>query len=95
MKDLFETLGEVENRVQSLIERLNYQRSENQTLKSEIEDLKRALLMKEEALGFTQRKLEEVNQSASDKGNLLDTTDIENKIDRLVKEIQSCIDTLE
>ena len=95
MNDFFETLGEVENRVQSLIERLNYQRSENQALKSEIEDLKRALLMKEEALGFTQRKLEEVNQSASDKGNLLDTTDIENKIDRLVKEIQSCIDTLE
>ena len=95
MNDFFETLGAVENRVQSLIERLNYQRSENQTLKSEIEDLKRALLMKEEALGFTQRKLEEVNQSASDKGNLLDTTDIENKIDRLVKEIQSCIDTLE
>ena len=95
MNDFFETLGEVENRVQSLIERLNYQRSENQALKSEIEDLKRALLMKEEALGFTQRKLEEVNQSASDKGNLLDKTDIENKIDRLVKEIQSCIGTLE
>ena len=60
MNDFFETLGAVENRVQSLIERLNYQRSENQALKSEIEDLKRALLMKEEALGLSQRKLEEV-----------------------------------
>jgi flagellin-like hook-associated protein FlgL len=95
MNDFFETLGAVENRVQSLIERLNYQRSENQALKSEIEDLKRALLMKEEALGLSQRKLEEVDQSTSDKGNPLDTTDIDKKIDRLVKEIQSCIDTLE
>jgi predicted RNase H-like nuclease (RuvC/YqgF family) len=95
MNDFFEIFGAVENRVQSLIERLNYQRSENQALKSEIEDLKRALLMKEEALGLSQRKLEEVDQSASDKGNPLDTTDIDKKIDRLVKEIQSCIDTLE
>ena len=95
MNTFFETLGEVEDRVQLLIERLNYQRSENQALRLEIEQLKRALLVKEEALGISQKKLQEANRSASDEGNPLDKTDVENKIDRLVKEIQSCIDTLD
>lgn len=95
MNTFFETLGEVEDRVQSLIERLNYQRSENQALRLEIEQLKRSLLVKEEALGISQKKLQEANRSASDEGNPLDKTDVENKIDRLVKEIQSCIDTLD
>jgi hypothetical protein len=57
--------------------------------------LKRTLLVKEEALGISQKKLQEVNRSTSDQGNPLDKTDVENKIDRLVKEIQSCIDTLD
>jgi septation ring formation regulator EzrA len=95
MNTFFETLGAVEDRVQLLIERLNYQRSENQALRLEIEELKRALLVKEEALGISQKKLQEANRSASDEGNPLDKTDVENKIDRLVKEIQSCIDTLD
>ncbi|MEL0240477.1 MAG: hypothetical protein VW932_03880 [Flavobacteriaceae bacterium] len=95
MNTFFETLGAVEDRVQLLIERLNYQRSENQALRLEIEQLKRALLVKEEALGISQKKLQEANKSASDEGNPLDKTDVENKIDRLVKEIQSCIDTLD
>lgn len=95
MNTFFETLGAVEDRVRLLIERLNYQRSENQALRLEIEQLKRALLVKEEALGISQKKLQEANKSASDKGNPLDKTDVENKIDRLVKEIQSCIDTLD
>jgi septation ring formation regulator EzrA len=95
MNTFFETLGAVEDRVQLLIERLNYQRSENQALRLEIEQLKRALLVKEEALGISQKKLQEANRSASDQGNPLDKTDVENKIDRLVKEIQSCIDTLD
>jgi len=95
MNTFFETLGAVEDRVQRLIERLNYQRSENQALRLEIEQLKRALLVKEEALGISQKKLQEANRSASDEGNPLDKTDVENKIDRLVKEIQSCIDTLD
>lgn len=95
MNTFFETLGAVEDRVQLLIERLNYQRSENQALRLEIEQLKRALLVKEEALGISQMKLQEANRSASDQGNPLDKTDVENKIDRLVKEIQSCIDTLD
>ena len=95
MNTFFETLGEVEDRVQLLIERLNYQRSENQALRLEIEQLKRTLLVKEEALGISQKKLQEANRSASDQGNPLDKTDVENKIDRLVKEIQSCIDTLD
>ena len=95
MNTFFETLGAVEDRVQVLIERLNYQRSENQALRLEIEQLKRTLLVKEEALGISQKKLQEVNRSASDEGNPLDKTDVENKIDRLVKEIQSCIDTLD
>ena len=95
MNTFFETLGAVEDRVQLLIERLNYQRSENQALRLEIEQLKRALLVKEEALGISQKKLLEANRSASDQGNPLDKTDVENKIDRLVKEIQSCIDTLD
>ena len=95
MNTFFETLGAVEDRVQLLIERLNYQRSENQALRLEIEQLKRALLVKEEALGISQKKLQEANRSASDEGNPLDNTDVENKIDRLVKEIQSCIDTLD
>ena len=58
MNAFFETLGAVENRVQQLIERLNYQRSENQALRLEIEQLKRALLVKEEALGISQKKLQ-------------------------------------
>ena len=95
MNTFFETLGAVEDRVQLLIERLNYQRSENQALRLEIEQLKRSLLVKEEALGISQKKLQEANRSASDEGNPLDKTDVENKIDRLVKEIQSCIDTLD
>ncbi len=95
MNTFFETLGAVEDRVRLLIERLNYQRSENQALRLEIEQLKRALLVKEEALGISQKKLQEANKSASDEGNPLDKTDVENKIDRLVKEIQSCIDTLD
>lgn len=95
MNTFFETLGAVEDRVQLLIERLNYQRSENQALRLEIEQLKKALLVKEEALGISQKKLQEANRSASDQGNPLDKTDVENKIDRLVKEIQSCIDTLD
>ncbi len=95
MNTFFETLGAVEDRVQLLIERLNYQRSENQALRLEIEELKRTLLVKEEALGISQKKLQEANRSASDQGNPLDKTDVENKIDRLVKEIQSCIDTLD
>ena len=95
MNAFFETLGAVENRVQLLIERLNYQRSENQALRLEIEQLKRALLVKEEALGISQKKLDEAERSTSDEGNPLDKTDVENKIDRLVKEIQSCIDTLD
>jgi septation ring formation regulator EzrA len=95
MNTFFETLGAVEDRVRLLIERLNYQRSENQALRLEIEQLKRALLVKEEALGISQKKLQEANRSASDEGNPLDKTDVENKIDRLVKEIQSCIDTLD
>ena len=95
MNTFFETLGAVEDRVQLLIERLNYQRSENQALRLEIEELKRTLLVKEEALGISQKKLQEANRSASDEGNPLDKTDVENKIDRLVKEIQSCIDTLD
>ncbi len=95
MNTFFETLGAVEDRVQLLIERLNYQRSENQALRLEIEQLKRRLLVKEEALGISQKKLQEANRSASDEGNPLDKTDVENKIDRLVKEIQSCIDTLD
>ena len=95
MNTFFETLGAVEDRVQVLIERLNYQRSENQALRLEIEQLKRALLVKEEALGISQKKLQVANRSASDEGNPLDKTDVENKIDRLVKEIQSCIDTLD
>lgn len=95
MNTFFETLGAVEDRVRLLIERLNYQRSENQALRLEIEQLKRALLVKEEALGISQKKLQEANRSASDQGNPLDKTDVENKIDRLVKEIQSCIDTLD
>lgn len=95
MNTFFETLGAVEDRVQLLIERLNYQRSENQALRLEIEQLKRALLVKEEALGISQKKLQEANRSSSDQGNPLDKTDVENKIDRLVKEIQSCIDTLD
>ncbi len=95
MNTFFETLGAVEDRVQLLIERLNYQRSENQALRLEIEQLKRALLVKEEALGISQKKLQEANRSPSDEGNPLDKTDVENKIDRLVKEIQSCIDTLD
>ena len=95
MNTFFETLGAVEDRVRLLIERLNYQRSENQALRLEIEQLKRALLVKEEALGISQKKLQEANRSSSDEGNPLDKTDVENKIDRLVKEIQSCIDTLD
>ena len=95
MNTFFETLGAVEDRVHVLIERLNYQRSENQALRLEIEQLKRALLVKEEALGISQKKLHEANRGASDEGNPLDKTDVENKIDRLVKEIQSCIDTLD
>ncbi len=95
MNTFFETLGAVEDRVQLLIERLNFQRSENQALRLEIEQLKRALLVKEEALGISQKKLQEANRSASDEGNPLDKTDVENKINRLVKEIQSCIDTLD
>jgi len=95
MNTFFETLGAVEDRVQLLIERLNYQRSENQALRLEIEQLKRAILVKEEALGISQKKLQEANRSASEEGNPLDKTDVENKIDRLVKEIQSCIDTLD
>lgn len=95
MNTFFETLGEVEDRVQLLIERLNYQRSENQALRLEIEQLKRTLLVKEEALGISQKNLNEAKRGASDEGNPLDKTDVENKIDRLVKEIQSCIDTLD
>jgi len=95
MNTFFETLGAVEDSVQLLIERLNYQRSENQALRLEIEQLKRTLLVKEEALGISQKKLYEANKGASDEGNPLDKTDVENKIDRLVKEIQSCIDTLD
>jgi len=95
MNTFFETLGAVEDRVQLLIERLNYQRSENQALRLEIEQLKRTLLVKEEAFGISQKKLHEANKGASDEGNPLDKTDVENKIDRLVKEIQSCIDTLD
>ncbi len=95
MNTFFETLGAVEDRVQLLIERLNYQRSENQALRLEIEQLKRALLVKEEALGISQKKLDEAERSTSDEGNPLDKTDVENKINRLVKEIQSCIDTLD
>jgi len=56
MNTFFETLGAVEDRVQRLIERLNYQRSENQALRLEIEQLKRTLLVKEEALGICQSK---------------------------------------
>ena len=95
MNTFFETLGEVEDRVQLLIERLNYQRSENQALRLEIEQLKRTLLVKEESLGISQKKLHEAKRGASDEGNPLDKTDVENKINRLVKEIQSCIDTLD
>ena len=95
MNTFFETLGAVEDSVQLLIERLNYQRSENQALRLEIEQLKRTLLVKEEALGISQKKLNEAKRGASDEGNPLDKTDVENKIDRLVKEIQSCIDTLD
>jgi len=95
MNTFFETLGAVEDRVQLLIERLNYQRSENQALRLEIEQLKRALLVKEEALGISQKKLDEAERSTSDEGNPLDKTDVESKINRLVKEIQSCIDTLD
>ena len=95
MNAFFETLGAVENRVQQLIERLNYQRSENQALRLEIEQLKRALLVKEEALGISQKKLQEANRGARDEGNPLEKPDVENKIDRLVKEIQSSIDTLD
>lgn len=95
MNEFFEVLTALEQRVQSLVERLEYQRAENQTLTSELIRLKKSLALKEEEVGLLNYKLLNSQSSTNEVGSTLDITEIETKIDRLVGEIQTCIVTLE
>ena len=95
MNEFFEVLTALEQRVQSLVERLEYQRAENQTLTSELIRLKKSLALKEEEVGLLNYKLLNSQSSTNEVGSTLDITEIETKIDHLVGEIQTCIVTLE
>ena len=95
MNEFFEVLTALEQRVQSLVERLEYQRAENQTLTSELIRLKKSLALKEEEVGLLNYKLLNSQSAINEVGSTLDITEIETKIDRLVGEIQTCIVTLE
>ncbi len=81
-------------KVQDLIERLAFQRLENEKLKRRIVETEQAKMRLEEEVGILNRKLSERRDHFSTLGSVQQNDEIEQQLDQLIKELQECIDEM-
>lgn len=84
----------LDQKVQDLIERLAFQRSENEKLKRRIVETEQAKMRLEEEVGILNRKLSEHRDHFSTMGSVQQKSEIEQQLDQLIKELQECIDEM-
>jgi regulator of replication initiation timing len=84
----------LEQKVHDLIERLSFQRAENAKLKRRVFEAERAKMILEEEVGVLNRKLGERRDHFSRLGSVQQNDEIEQELDRLIKELQECIDEM-
>ena len=84
----------LDQKVQDLIERLAFQRSENEKLKRRIVETEQAKMILEEEVGVLNRKLSERRDHFSRLGSIQQNDEIGKQLDQLIKELQECIDEM-
>lgn len=84
----------LEQKVHDLIERLSFQRAENAKLKDRIVEAEQAKMILEEEVGVLNRKLSESRDHFSGLGSVQQNDEIGQELDRLIKELQECIDEM-
>jgi len=84
----------LEQKIRDLIERLSFQRAENAKLKRRVLEAEQAKMILEEEVGVLNRKLSERRDHFSRLGSVQQNDEIEQELDRLIKELQECIDEM-
>lgn len=91
---LAEAVRLLDQKVHDLIERLSFQRSENEKLKRRIVETEQAKMILEEEVGVLNRKLSERRDHFSRLGSVQQNDEIGQQLDQLIKELQECIDEI-
>lgn len=91
---LAEAVRLFDQKVHDLIERLSFQRSENEKLKRRIVETEQAKMILEEEVGVLNRKLSERRDHFSRLGSIQQNDEIGKQLDQLIKELQECIDEI-
>jgi hypothetical protein len=91
---LAEAVRLLDQKVHDLIERLSFQRSENEKLKRRIVETEQAKMILEEEVGVLNRKLNERRDHFSRLGSIQQNDEIGKQLDQLIKELQECIDEI-
>ena len=84
----------LEQKIRDLIERLSFQRAENAKLKRRVLEAEQAKMILEEEVGVLNSKLSERRDHFSRLGSVQQNDEIEQELDRLIKELQECIDEM-
>lgn len=91
---LAEAVRLLDQKVHDLIERLSFQRSENEKLKRRVVETEQAKMILEEEVGVLNRKLSERRDHFSRLGSVQQNDEIGQQLDQLIKELQECIDEI-
>lgn len=91
---LAEAVRLLDQKVHDLIERLSFQRSENEKLKRRIVETEQAKMILEEEVGVLKRKLSVHRDHFSRLGGVQQNDEIGHQLDQLIQELQECIDEI-
>lgn len=84
----------LDKKVRELLERLSFQREENDRLKSRLMELEQSKMLLEEEVGVLSRRLSESQLNFSKMGSVQQEDEIEKRLDEIIRELQECIDEI-
>ena len=84
----------LDKKVRELLERLSFQREENDRLKSRLMELEQSKMILEEEIGVLNRRLSDTQSNFSQMGSVQQEDEIEKRLDEIIRELQECIDEI-
>lgn len=84
----------LDKKVRELLERLSFQREENDRLKSRLMELEQSKMLLEEEIGVLNRRLSDNQSNFSQMGSVQQEDEIEKRLDEIIRELQECIDEI-
>ena len=84
----------LDKKVRELLERLSFQREENDRLKSRLMELEQSKMLLEEEIGVLNRRLSDTQSNFSQMGSVQQEDEIEKRLDEIIRELQECIDEI-